>query len=122
MTFKGNTMFSFKPTVILIAITTILISLSACRGDQTCRAQITVVNVSGVPVSGASVKLYVAPEGLYPNIESEKTTNANGLAEFAYKDPVILNIEARLNNLKSDSTELIKLDKGKTNQKTVTIK
>jgi hypothetical protein len=96
-----------------------LFFFTECNKDQTCRAQITVVDKNGAIASGASVTLFVAPISTFPNIEVTKTTNANGLAEFAYKDPVILNIKAVLGQKRSDTTELIKLERGKTVQKTV---
>jgi hypothetical protein len=109
------------------AILAIILSLCviSCNKDQTCRAQITVVDKNGIAVSGAVVKLYIPPSaGLTnTNVESVKTTNANGLAEFAYKDPVILNIKATTAspNRINDTTDIIKLDRAKTVQKTVII-
>ncbi len=108
------------------AILVIILSLFviSCSKDQTCRAQITIVDKNGIAVSGAVVKLYVPPSVVpNTNVESIKTTNANGLAEFAYKDPVILTIKATTlsPNRINDTSDIIKLDRGKTVQKTVII-
>jgi hypothetical protein len=114
-----NSPFSTILTIILFLF------VVSCNKDQTCRAQIIVVDINGIAVSGATVKLYIpASTGLTnTNVESIKTTNANGLAEFAYKDPVILNIKATTISPKkiNDTTDIIKLDRSKTVQKTVII-
>jgi hypothetical protein len=113
-------MSRFKALLTIISVVVISIFSSQCKKDQTCRAQITVVNNAGVAVSGATVKLFIQS---IPNsdVEVTKTTNANGLAEFAYKDPVILNIKATIPGKMSDTTELIKLERAKTVQKTVAL-
>ncbi len=111
-------MSRFKVLLTIISIVVVSIFSAGCKKDQTCRAQITVVDISGVAVSGASVTLYLKN---IPNsdVQVTKTTNANGLAEFAYKDPVILDIKAKRGLNINDTTELIKLERAKTVQKTV---
>jgi hypothetical protein len=111
-----------KIASLLFSIIIASLFLTLCKKDQTCRAQITVVDQNGLTISGATVTLFVAPPLSYPDIEVTKTTNANGLAEFAYKDPAILNIKATLGIKKNDTTELIKLERAKTIQKTTVIK
>jgi hypothetical protein len=110
-----------KIASLLFSIIIASLFLTLCKKDQTCRAQITVVDKAGLTISGATVTLFTKKIGLNPDIEITKTTNANGLAEFAYKDPVILDIKATLGLKRNDTLELIKLEKAKTVQKTVII-
>jgi hypothetical protein len=112
-----------KNASLLFSIIIASLFLTLCKKDQTCRAQITVVDGNGLTISGATVTLFVAPiPSAFPDIIVTKTTNANGLAEFAYKDPAILNIKATLGIKKNDTTEIIKLERAKTIQKTTIIK
>lgn len=76
-----------KLSVLLFSIIAISFAFSACYRKKDTIARVTVVNASGSPVGGASVRLYYE-DTLDPreNLEQTNTTDASGQATFNYND------------------------------------
>lgn len=108
--------------------------IGSCKKETNCKAVVKCVNASGQPVSGASVYLY-APVQTYSgsstktytgDVTASGTTDAGGSVSFTFKLPATFNISAKAS---VDSTTIsnqneeavIKLEEGKTVDKTVTL-
>ena len=111
----------------LSLITSVLLSSISCKKeDETCTAVIKVVTVNGTPANGAKVTLTSehglaeAPE-LADYLPAEKLTDLNGLATFEFKLPAILDVQVVHVSSTAVSSDLIKLEVGKTVNKTVTL-
>jgi len=75
-------------SIILFSLIAILFSFSTCYKKKDTIARITVVDSGGVPVGGASVKLYYdnGAEAPRENLEQTNSTDAQGMATFNYND------------------------------------
>jgi hypothetical protein len=119
-------MRNFIPALLIaIVLPFSMIAFSGCsKKDTTCVAVIKVVRLNGVTVSGARVKLtsnfgLTTDNELASYLPVTKLTDPSGNAEFEFEFPAILDIEVT-HNL-GNSNDLIKLEPGKTIQKTITI-
>ena len=120
-------MKSFIRISFLSFVSIFLLAAGSCaKKDETCTAVIKVVGVNGTPANGARVTL-TSNFGLGTNNElatylpAEKLTDLNGLAEFTFRQPAILDIEVTHITSSEISTDLIKLEVGKTVSKTITL-
>ena len=104
----------------------ILSSVSCAKEDETCTVIVKVVGASGTPANGAKVTL-TSLQGLGESKEladylpAEKLTDYTGSAEFTFKYPAILDIEVTHVSSAQISSDLIKLEVGKTVNKTITL-
>jgi hypothetical protein len=107
------------------ALFAILGSQTACQKQTTnCTAVITIDSAGGLPVSGATVKLY-PPKGNLAEAEATGTTNSAGTVTFTFSLPAILNVAATKELSVSDTLHgsgVIQLQIGQTESTTVTIK
>ncbi len=108
-----------------LALFAILGSQTGCQKQTTnCTAVITVDSAGGLPVSGATVKLYPS-KGNLAEAEATGTTNAAGSVTFTINLPAILNIAATKELSATDTLKgsgVIQLQIGQTETTTVTIK
>lgn len=128
-----------KPIAIIIAgflISTLVLTSTSCQKNTDCKASITCVNSSGLPVNNAAVKLYAtiktASGGtVVADVKANAVTDEGGVVKFTFKLPAIYDINATA--LAADTitgamtrtlvgTGIIKLEEGKGTDKTVTLK
>ena len=99
--------------------------MSSCEVEHTYKAEITIVDASGDPMSGVTVVLDQpnASPGTDPieNLTQTKETDASGRAEFVYKYEAILdvNVSKTSGNDTYEGSGIIRLLIGKTEQVTV---
>ena len=77
-----------KLSLVLFTLSVVLFSLNSCYKKKDTIARVTVVDSVGVPVGGASVKLYY-DNGTEPpreNLEQTNSTDGTGMATFNYND------------------------------------
>jgi len=123
----------FVITVTGFLILSFVLFIGSCKKETDCKAVVKCVNTSGVPVSGASVYLY-APVKTYSgsstvtytgDVTASGTTDAGGSVSFTFKLPATFNIRAKASvdtvPISSDEA-VIKLEEGKTIDKTITLK
>lgn len=105
----------FKTLILTSSIT-----LLACQKNTDCKADITCTDQNGQPVANAKVLLYAEVK---PNVEgdvkAEGVTDANGKVSFIFKLPAIFDVKAKVNS--QEGTGIIKLEEGKTAEKTVIV-
>lgn len=100
-------------------------SVSSCKKDGPARAEITVVNASGVPIAGATVLVHQdtikSPvTGAQAVISDVQTTDSDGKSLHEFPLEAILNIDVSSGKLKA--SDYIRLEKSKTVIKTVVLK
>ena len=90
---------------------------SSCSQNTNCTAVITVKDVSGNPVSQATVKLYAN----IPNatVSSTTLTDGSGTTSVTFPNPAIFDIKVTYGS--KSGTGIIQLDIGQTNNATVII-
>ncbi len=117
-------LFSIRFFTLLAAISLLATSLflGSCRKNTECTATVTVTDAStGLPVSGASVRLYASiSKSGYSNIEQTVVTDAGGQAVFVFKLEGIFDIDIT-HTSKGTKTKLgvVKLESGKSVSKDV---
>lgn len=115
----------YKSAVSILFIMSLVVSafFSSCEKEDPTKAVITVFDILGAPVAGATVKLDVDPSATNNTIVSylpaTSTTDGSGKAEFEFKLEAVLNIEVWNGN--DTVTDFIRLEQGKTIEKSVTL-
>lgn len=127
-------MVTNKLRVLTVILPVLVLSflLSSCDKTEETIAIITVVDVDGNAVSGASVRLYAQGSGEDPVInplrfDTTGTTSGAGTVSFNFSDFykegqagfAVLDIEATKGSL--EGTGLIKVEEEETSEETVTI-
>lgn len=112
--------FLLKSIVIAFVALIFIPSASSCRKKETCEGKVKVVDTAGVPVGGATVKLY-APNG---QVTYEALTDGSGDVSFEIKLPAIFNILATKATYPGMTGEgILRVDEpGKTDEVTVKIR
>ncbi len=101
--------------------------LFSCNEETNCTAIITVQDTNGNPVYQAEVWLHqnnqISPQGTISNLSDFKTTDVNGKTVHVFDLEAVLNIEvySKSGNDTLTGTNVIRLLKGKTVNKTVEI-
>jgi len=114
-------------SVLIIAFSLFIISLNSCKKPEDTKAIITVVDVNGVTVEGAKVKLHqdgqISQGGQYSEVSDEQETDNNGQTEHIFEHEAILNVSVNkwvgTNELTGEN--VIRLLKHKTVSKTIEI-
>lgn len=77
-----------KLSLILFSLIAITFSFSSCYKKKDTIARVTVIDSAGVPVGGATVRLYYDNGSEVPreNLEQSSSTDAQGMATFNYND------------------------------------
>ena len=109
-----------KGLILFLSLVVIGTSFSSCKKETDCTAVITVVDAGGTPVSGATIHLYSKADRADLQDET-KVSDVAGKANFVFKYEAILNIDAKKDALVNIG-DVVKLEPGKTVEKTVTIK
>ncbi|HEY6161259.1 MAG TPA: hypothetical protein VI112_08550 [Bacteroidia bacterium] len=107
-------------SVMIALVITVILPVS-CKKETTCYANITVVDAtSGLAVSGATVKLDCSTCPTTSTLQTDQTTtDASGRASFTFKYEAVLDIHVNLQT--RSATGVIKLEAGKTVEKTVSL-
>ena len=102
-------------------------SLSSCKKPEDTKVIITVKDVNGDPVEGATVRLHqdglISPSGQYSEVSDEQNTDNSGKTEHVFEYEAILNIEVSkwVGNNELTGNNVIRLLKHKTVSKTIEI-
>lgn len=125
-------MKSFVLTIAGLFILSVSIFTLSCKKETDCKAVIKCVDVNGFAVSGAHVYLY-APVKTYTgtsvttqtaDVTASGTTDGTGTVSFLFKLPATFDIDATAtldSTAISNKGGVIKLEAGKTVDKTVTL-
>jgi hypothetical protein len=119
--------------LLMLAMNVFFIS---CEKNTECKANIKCVNDAGQPLQNATVRLYANVKTstggtVTADLKANGVTDAGGLVSFVFKLPAIYDITATTTAVGSGSaattntivgTGIIKLEEGKTVDKTVTLK
>ncbi len=128
---KNKVIFPF--ILLMLCINYFFIS---CEKNTDCKANIKCVNDSGQPLQNAAVQLYAnvktANGGtVVADLKANGVTDAGGMVSFLFKLPAIYDITATTTAVGTGSSAttstligagIIKLEEGKTVEKTVTLK
>lgn len=114
---KLITLTSFSLTILLFVL--LGSTQVACHKNTDCTCDVKVVDSTGAPVPGATVKLYanINPPG---QVQATGSTDGNGEAYFTFKLPAIFDIVATRYSM--TGTGLIQLQIGGNVSQTVIIK
>ncbi|MFO0323035.1 MAG: hypothetical protein ACK504_11495 [Bacteroidota bacterium] len=98
---------------------------TSCKRKTECKLKIYTVDSLGLPLKGAVVKLFVNVKTVNGNIieadvKAQGVSNGVGSSDYTFKLPAILDINANLDN--KFGASIIKLEEGKTVEKTVILK
>jgi hypothetical protein len=125
-----------KPFLILLSgfmISFFVFTGTSCRKETDCKATVKCVDSTGVALNGASVYLFAVvkdpndPKGVVTDtadVKAHGTTDGGGQVKFTFKLPAIYDIKATaaVGSRTISGTSIIKLEEGKTADKTVTLK
>ncbi|MCW3076721.1 MAG: hypothetical protein JWO32_1330 [Bacteroidetes bacterium] len=121
-----------KPLFIIVTgflFACLLLTGTSCQKNTDCKATVTCVDSTGVPVNNANVLLYAtiktAQGGtVTADLKANGTTDAGGQVKFTFKLPAIYDIRATtvIATRTLTGTGIIKLEEGKGSDKTVTLK
>jgi hypothetical protein len=109
----------------IIALGLILGVSTSCQKDTDCKLTITTVDSVGNYLPNATVKLYAnvktsTGSTVEADLKAEGVSDGSGKSVYTFKLPAILDIKATLGN--KSGVGIIKLEEGKTVEKTVTVK
>lgn len=125
-----------KPFLLLLSgflISFLIFTNTSCRKVTDCKAVVHCVDSTGVAISGAYVQLYANvkdpndPKGTTTytgDVKADGTTDGAGQVKFTFKLPAIFDIKATaaVGSKTISGTSIIKLEEGKSVEKTVTLK
>ena len=122
-----------KPLLLLASgfiSTALLFSLLSCKKETECKARVKCIDSLSAPLSDVNVLLYAAvksPDGkttYTADLKANGTTNGDGQVEFVFELPAIYDISATkiVGTRTLTGAGIIKLEEGKTVEKTVTVK
>ena len=105
-------------TIFAIALFAVPVLHFNCKKETTCYANVTVVDVNGTPVTGATVKLDCSTcNNTNSTLQIDQaTTDASGRASFTFKYEAVLDIHVN----GGSPVGVVKLEAGKTVDRTVT--
>lgn len=110
-----------------IAILGVLIisSLNSCEKKTDCKLVIKTVDSAGVALGSVEVKLYAnvktaSGATVEADLKAQGVSDASGLSNYTFKLPAILDIKGVLGN--RSGVGIVKLEEGKTVEKTITVK
>lgn len=118
---------------LMLAMNVFFIS---CEKNTECKANIKCVNAAGDPLQSVPVRLYANVKSsnggtVTADLKANGVTDAGGMVSFVFKLPAIYDITATTTAVGSGSaavtttitgTGIIKLEEGKTVDKTITLK
>ena len=106
-------------TAVIMLLSVMFISTS-CNKDKTCHGKVKVIDITGVTVSNATVKLSAPSVG--GDVVYNGTTDGSGEASFDVKLPAIFDVLATSPLISGQGVGVLRLDEpGKDANVTVTI-
>lgn len=111
-----------KSLVLFTMLALVAGMFSSCRKAEKPKAIVTVVDLDGNYVKGATVRVYSSPNGSI--VSDEQITNETGQTIHEFNEECILNVKASIvvNNVNLDGTGLVILKEGETYYETITVK
>ena len=103
------------------------LTLNSCKKPEDTKASITVIDVNGDVVVGATVRLHqdglISPSGQYSEASDEQKTDNSGKTEHVFEHEAILNIDVNkwVGTNELTGSNVIRLLKHKTVSKTIEI-
>jgi hypothetical protein len=122
-----------KPIALLIAgflLSGIFFTSTSCKKETDCKAVVKCIDSTGVPVNNAYVLLYALVKSndgkttYTADVKADGNTDSDGQVSFVFKLPAIYDIKATLaaGTRTMTGVGIIKLEEGKTVEKTVQMK
>ena len=114
-------------SLLIGAFAIFALTLNSCKKPEDTKAIITVIDVNGDVVVGATVRLHqdglISPSGQYSEVSDEQNTDNSGKTEHVFEHEAILNIEVSkwVGNNELTGNNVIRLLKYKTVSKTIEI-
>jgi hypothetical protein len=103
-----------KPAFFSLLIFALAESATSCKKETECEAIVTVNDTNGVPVQGASVRVFAG------QVDQSGTSDGAGQVKFTFQHPAILDIHALHVNFPGDTAKgIIRLEEGEEVRKTV---
>lgn len=98
----------------------VFIFSSSCRRNKDCDLVVTIVDISGAPITG-TVHVFTSI-GNNPDMDQTSVTDAQGMATFTFKLPAILDCEVTPDPVWGLGTTKtpVKLEEGKSVSKKIT--
>lgn len=121
-----------KPLLLVVAgflLSCFILTGTSCQKNTDCKATVTCVDSSAVPMPNVNVLLYATVKTsnggtVTADLKANGTTDEGGQVRFTFKLPAIYDIRAtRVVGTKTlTGSGIIKLEEGKGTEKTVTVK
>lgn len=122
-----------KPIGLILAgflLSGLVFNLSSCQKDTDCKASIRCIDSTGASVGNVNVFLYALVKSAdgkttyTGDVTATGNTDNNGEVKFTFKLPAIYDIKATLatDTRTYSGVSIIKLEEGKTIEKTVNMK
>ncbi len=99
---------------------------TSCEKKTDCKLNIVTVDSKGMPLSNVKVKVYAnvktaSGSTVEADLKAEGVSDGSGTSTYTFKLPAILDIRAA-GTSSMVGTGIIKLEEGKTVEKTITVK
>lgn len=99
---------------------------TSCEKKTDCKLNIVTVDAQGMPLSNVKVKVYAnvktsSGSTVEADLKAEGVSDGSGTSTYTFKLPAILDIRAA-GTSSMVGTGIIKLEEGKTVEKTITVK
>ena len=114
-------------TVLIISFSFLAISFNSCKKAADTKAIITVIDINGVVVTDAKVRLHqdglVSQAGQYSEVINEQWTDNNGQTEHVFENEAILKADVSkwVGTNELTGSNVVRLLKNKTVNKTIQI-
>lgn len=115
-----------KKLISFLSIALIFISVStSCVKKTDCKLTIKTVDSAGNALANVKVKLYAnvktqSGTTVEADLKAEGVSDATGTSTYTFKLPAILDVKASLSN--KVGMGIVKLEEGKSVEKTITVK
>ena len=116
-----------KLFVSYLALSFLIVGFTAsCEKKTDCKLTVNTVNAAGSPIANIKVKLYAnvktsSGSTVEADLKAEGVSDGSGKSTYSFKLPAILDIKAIGTN-SMVGTGIIKLEEGKSVEKTVVVK
>lgn len=109
-----------------LAAAFLVASLASCEKKTDCKLVIKTVDVAGMPLGNTAVRLYAnvktaSGSTVEADLKAEGISDAAGVSSYTFKLPAILDVKATATG-SLVGVGIVKLEEGKTVEKTITVK